>query len=45
MPGNYSSSQKTAMNEFNEVTGVKEQKTAIKWLKQHNYNVSAAVNS
>jgi hypothetical protein len=45
MPGTYSSQQKTAIAEFSEVTGVKEQKNAAKWLKQHNYNVTAAVNA
>jgi hypothetical protein len=45
MPGTSSAQQKTAITEFCEVTGLKDQKTAAKLLKQHGYHVTAAVNA
>jgi len=45
MPGGYSTQQKTAIAEFSEVTGIRDQKSAAKLLKSHNYQVTAAVNA
>ena len=44
MPGPYSSTQKSAINEFIGVTQ-SDKNTAGKMLKQHNWNVGAAVNA
>ncbi|KAK3058976.1 Scaffold-type E3 ligase [Extremus antarcticus] len=43
--GGYSTQQKTAIAEFSEVTGIRDQKSAAKLLKSHNYQVTAAVNA
>lgn len=45
MPGSYNTQQKNAIAEFTEYTNNKDQKAAAKILKQHNYNVQAAVNA
>ncbi|KAK5167789.1 uncharacterized protein LTR77_007488 [Saxophila tyrrhenica] len=45
MPGVTSAQQKTAIAEFSEVTGMRDQKAAAKVLKQYGWRVSDAVNA
>jgi len=44
MPAAYSGPQKTAIGEFTGVTQA-DKSTAGKFLKQHNWNIAAAINA
>lgn len=44
MPPSYSSAQKSALSEFTQVTQ-SDKNAASKLLKQHNWNVGAAINA
>lgn len=44
MPASYNSTQKSAISEFTGVTQ-SDKNSAAKVLKQHNWNVAAAVNA